>query len=164
MEFNENKSADEQDNSLQELQKPIREGQPMGGQSFGKNNNTPSGDDKNNPSENAGYANPYFRRTEPSEEHPEDTNFRSPDQEGAPNYDKAQPYSNMATEDPKPEPIERGNGENDRPHKSAEYVEGTDDSDGEKQSHIPGPIELPDQQKVGEPDPGNTSENDHVET
>ena len=136
----------------------------MGGQNFGENNNTPSGDDKNNPSENAGYDNAYFKRTEPSEEHPEDTNFRSPEQEGAPNYDKAQPYSNMTTEDPKPEPVERGNGENDRPHKSADYVEGTDDSDGEQQTNIPGPIELPDQQKVGEPDPGNTSENDHVET
>ena len=70
----------------------------------------------------------------------------------------------MTTEDPKPEPIERGNGENDRPHKSAPYYEGTDDNDGEQQTNIPGPIELPDQQKVGEPDPGNTDENDHVET
>jgi hypothetical protein len=38
--------------------KPAREGQAMGGQSFGKNSNTPAGDDKNNPSQNAGYTNP----------------------------------------------------------------------------------------------------------
>ncbi|PJJ79494.1 hypothetical protein [Mucilaginibacter auburnensis] len=53
----------------------VREGQPMGGHSFGKSNVTPSGDDKNNPSQNAGYSNAYFARTEPSEEHPENSNF-----------------------------------------------------------------------------------------
>jgi hypothetical protein len=47
--------------------KPVKEGMPMGGESFGENNVTPSGDDKNNPSQNAGYSNAYFRRTEPSE-------------------------------------------------------------------------------------------------
>ena len=72
-------------------QKPIREGQPTGGQKFGEENNTPSGDDKNNPSQNAGYSNEYFRRTEPSEEHPESTNFKPEDQEGEPDYDSAQP-------------------------------------------------------------------------
>ena len=160
MEFNENKSASESENRSQDRQKPIREGEPMGGHRFGENAITPSGDDKNNPSKNAGYNNAYFGRTEPSEEHPEDTNFRPADQEGAPNYDKAQPYSKMTAQDPKPEPVERGNGENDRPHKSAPYVEGTDDNDGQQQTNIPGPIELPDQQKVGEPD---TKDDDHDE-
>ena len=55
--------------------KPVREGQPMGGESFGENNVTPSGDDENNPSRNAGYSNSYFGRTEPAQEHPENSNF-----------------------------------------------------------------------------------------
>lgn len=135
--------------------KPVKEGEGMGGHSFGKNNNTPAGDDKNNPSRNAGYANAYFARTEPSEEHPEDNNFKSPDQDGAPDYTKAQPYANWQNETPKPEnPGERGNGENDRPHEETEYQEGT--ADNESEPNIPGPNELPDQQKVGE--------DDHIET
>lgn len=60
--------------------KPIREGQPMGGENFGENNTTHAGDDKNNPSQNAGYKNEYFRRTEPAEEHPETSNFK-PDED-----------------------------------------------------------------------------------
>lgn len=56
--------------------RPVREGKPMGGQNFGANNVTPSGDDPNNPSQNAGYTNEYFRRTQPAEEHPEKTNFK----------------------------------------------------------------------------------------
>ena len=54
---------------------PVREGQPMGGESFGENNVTPSGDDESNPSRNAGYSNAYFGRTEPAEEHPENSNL-----------------------------------------------------------------------------------------
>ncbi len=54
---------------------PVTEGQPMGGHAFGKSNITPSGDDKNNPSQNAGYSNAYFARTEPAQEHPENSNF-----------------------------------------------------------------------------------------
>jgi len=46
---------------------PVMEGKPMGGHGFGENNVTPSGDDKNNPSQNGGYSNPYFARTELSE-------------------------------------------------------------------------------------------------
>jgi hypothetical protein len=144
--------------------KPVTEGQPTGGQKFGENNLTYSGDDKNNPSQNAGYSNGYFKRTEPSEEHPEDTNFKTANQDGTPDYDKAQPYSKMENETPKPEKIERGNGENDRPHKGNTYQEGTDDSDGNGGVNIPGPEELPEQQKVGEPDAGNTSDRDHIET
>lgn len=144
--------------------KPGMEGRPAGGQKFGKNNLTPSGDDKNNPSQNAGYTNEYFRRTEPSEEHPEDSNFKSKHQDGSPDYDKAQPRLTISDELPKPEKVERGNGENDRPHKQQPYYEGTADNDGHSEPNIPGPEELPDQQKVGEPDPGNTDERDHIET
>jgi hypothetical protein len=60
--------------------KPVTEGQPMGGQNFGADSVTPSGDDKNNPSQNAGYSNAYFGRTEPAEEHPENSNFK-PDED-----------------------------------------------------------------------------------
>jgi len=60
---------------------------------------------------------------------------------------KAQPVS-ATNSDPKPEKIERGNGENDRPHKGNTYQEET--ADGDNQTNIPGPNELPDQQKVGE--------------
>jgi len=93
---------------------PVSEGQPMGGQNFGSNNVTPSGDDKNNPSQNAGYSNAYFKRTEPAEEHTESNNFK--------------------------------------PDEKPTYNEGTVDNDGEDNGkpNIPGPGELPDQQKVGE--------------
>jgi hypothetical protein len=140
--------------------KPVMEGQPMGGQNFGKNNVTPAGDDKNNPSRNAGDTNAYLARTEPSEEHPEDTNFKSPNQEGRPDYSKAQATSKTTNEMPKPEKAERGNGENDRPHKGNSYQEGT--ADNENEPNTPGPREVPDQQKVGEPDAGD--DRDHIET
>ena len=135
------------------------EGKGSGGENFGQENNTPAGDDKNNPSQNAGYTNKYFARNEPSEEHPEDSNFTAKNQEGTPNYSKAQP--NASGDEPKPDEVERGNGENDRPNPQSPYREGTDDNDGDKDSqyNIPGPEELPDQQKVGEPD-----EDTHIET
>ena len=138
----ENQFADNQDDNPQSTansqQKPIREGQPMGGQNFGKNNNTPAGDDKNNPSQNAGYTNEYFRRTEPSEEHPEDTNFKVKEQEGEPDYSSAQPH-----------PASPQNQQVNSPVEQRSYQEGTADNDGDNQN-IPGPNELPDQQKVGE--------------
>src|SRR6218665_915048 len=56
---------------------PGMEGEGAGGHKFGEINNTPSGDDKNNPSRNAGYSNGYFARTEPSDEHPENNNFKA---------------------------------------------------------------------------------------
>ena len=97
--LNGNDQTKHNDNSKHNI---IKEGQPMGGQNFGKNNNTPAGDDKNNPSQYAGNTNAYLARTEPSEEHPEDSNFTAENQEGAPDYDKAQPHNEAATE-PKPE-------------------------------------------------------------
>lgn len=136
------------------------EGKGVGGQNFGKENNTPAGNDKNNPTQMAGHTNAYFDRNEPSDEHPEDSNFTAAYQDGEPDYSKAQPNNaTMENTDPKPEKVERGNGENDRPHPQQPYTEGTDDNDGQGQPNIPGPNELPDQQKVGEDD-----EQEHIET
>ncbi|RYY37121.1 MAG: hypothetical protein EOP46_03830 [Sphingobacteriaceae bacterium] len=80
------------------------EGNPAGGHTFGEDGSTQPGDDKNNPSQNAGYSNEYFRRTEPSEEHPENNNFKNEDQDGEPNY-----TSHRADNDSTPEHEERGN-------------------------------------------------------
>ena len=91
---------------MKSVDDPGMEGQGMGGQSFGEGNLTPAGNDEANPPQNAGEGNPYFRRTQPAEEHPEDENFIPRDQEGGPG-------------------------------KESEF-------------YIPGPQELPDQQKVGE--------------
>jgi hypothetical protein len=88
--------------------RPVREGQPMGGQNFGNNNLTQASNHKNNPPQNAGEGNAYFSRTQPAEEHPEDSNFTVKNQQGTPG-------------------------------------EAND-------ANIPGPQELPDQQKVGEPE------------
>lgn len=83
--------------------KPVREGEPMGGQKFGESGNTYAGDDKNNPSQNAGYTNEYFRRTEPSDENTEDINFKVKDQEGSPDYDKAQASMTPADQNGQPD-------------------------------------------------------------
>jgi len=138
---------------------PVMEGEGAGGGNFGKNNLTSAANDKNNPSQYAGNSNAYFDRTEPSEEHPENSNFKDQNQEGRPDYDKAQPESLTNTSEPKPEKVERGNGENDRPHKGDTYYEaGNDDDD----VNIPGPNEVPDQQKVGED--VDDDDKDHIET
>ncbi len=78
--------------------KPVMEGKAMGGHSFNKDNLTTAGDDKNNPSQNGGYTNAYFARTEPSEEHPEDSNFKLKAQDGSPDYSKAQPAPGTQSE------------------------------------------------------------------
>ncbi len=70
------------------------EGKGMGGHRFGEESNTPSGDDENNPSRTAGYRNEYFRRTEPSDEHPENNNFKDPNQEGEPDYHQGKEDTN----------------------------------------------------------------------
>ena len=68
----------------------------------------------------------------------------------------------MDYETPKPEVPERGNGENDRPHKSDPYYqEGT--ADNENEPNVPDPNELPDQQKVGE-EQDDPDDKDHIET
>lgn len=63
---------------------PGHEGVGDGGQNFGKTNVTASGDDSANPSRNAGHNNAYFKRAEPSEEHPENSNFKPAHQQDAP--------------------------------------------------------------------------------
>ncbi len=128
------------------------EGTGAGGQDFGEQHQTPSGNDKNNPSRHAGDTNAYLSRTEPMEEHPENENFKVPEQQGSPDYANAQPQSST---EPKPDKVERGNGKNDRPDSQSPYREGKDS----EQENIPGPQELPDQQKVGEDD-----EKGHIET
>jgi hypothetical protein len=139
--------------------KPVMESTGTGGGNFGQNNNTPAANDANNPSQYSGNSNAYFDRTEPSEEHPENSNFKDHNQDGAPDYASAQPTSGINNEgDPKPEKVERGNGENDRPHKGNTYQEGTADND---EPNIPGPNEVPDQQKVGE---DMDDDKDHIET
>jgi hypothetical protein len=140
--------------------RPVREGQPMGGQNFGKNNDTCSANDKNNPSQYAGDSNPFFKNTEPMEEHPENSNFKVPDQQGSPDYDKARPDAFKKTSEPKPEKVERGNGENDRPHKGGDqYQQEATEND---QPNVAEPNELPDQQKAGEDI--DEDERDHIET
>lgn len=70
---------------------PGMEGEGYGGHNFGKTVVTTSGDDPANPSQNAGSTNPYFKRTEPSEEHPENNNFKPGEvneyREGTADYD-----------------------------------------------------------------------------
>ena len=129
---------------------PEMEGTGMGGQNFGKNNVTPSADDKANPSRNAGYTNDYFKRTEPAEEHPENSNFTSSEQSGQPNYSQAQL---------------KGSAENPGPDKDDQqdtntYQEGTADNDKSSDVNVPGPGELPDQQKVGESNDGSKTTGD----
>ncbi|PTQ94083.1 hypothetical protein C8P68_107146 [Mucilaginibacter yixingensis] len=68
----------------------VHEGLPMGGHKFQQDGNpTPLGDDPANPSRYAGYTNAYFARTAPSEEYPENNNFKPVYQQGAPDYEAA---------------------------------------------------------------------------
>ncbi|RYU92193.1 hypothetical protein EWM62_01800 [Mucilaginibacter terrigena] len=134
---------------------PGMEGNGEGGQSFGENSNTPSGDDKNNPSQNAGDNNGYFSRTEPSEEHPENNNFKDPNQLGQSNYTEstgAAPTGQSDSENAAPAKYGTNESNNDtednRNQSQQSYQEGT--ADGNDDVNIPGPNETPDQQKVGE--------------
>jgi len=131
---------------------PGMEGSPAGGQRFGENSNTPSGDDKNNPSQNAGYTNGYFSRTEPSDEHPENSNFKDANQLGQSNYAQASVAANTGqsdTENTGPSPDQTDESSEENKHEAdTSYQEGT--ADGDDDVNIPGPNEMPDQQKVGE--------------
>lgn len=132
---------------------PGMEGHGMGGQNFGENNLTPSGDDQANPSQMAGYNNEYFRRTQPSEEHPENNNFKDPNQLGQPNYSGAIAASaNDRSDEDNGKAAASDEDKQPDPQTQQPYQEGTADDDGksEKQVNIPGPNEVPDQQKVGE--------------
>jgi len=124
---------------------PNMESSGTGGQRFGENSETPSGDDKNNPSQNAGYTNEYFRRTEPSDEQPQNNNFKDPNQLGQPNYTQAAEASKTGQSDEENTgPTKDADGET---HPEEGYKEDTADGDD---TNIPGPNEVPDQQKVGE--------------
>ena len=109
---------------MKSVDDPGMEGKGMGGHHFGEHNLTFAGDDEANPSQNAGYDNAYFRRNEPAEEHPEDSNFTPDDEEEVPNI---------------PGPLELPDqqkvGENkpkQAPNPQQEYREGTADNDGQK--------------------------------
>nr|WP_294941994.1 hypothetical protein [uncultured Mucilaginibacter sp.] len=132
---------------------PGLEGSPAGGQRFGENSNTPSGDDKNNPSQLAGNTNGYFARTEPSDEHPENNNFKDPNQLGQPNYTQAADAAKTGqsdtentgpTKEDDPDVADAADNKNES---EVSYQEGTADG---ADVNIPGPNEVPDQQKVGE--------------
>jgi len=99
---------------------PGMEGQGMGGQSFGENNLTPAGNDKDNLPQNADEHNAYFSRTQPAEEHPEDSNFKA---------DADQPNIPQPNELPDQQKIGK-DVNNKTPKAQEEYREGTVDDDG----------------------------------
>lgn len=148
------------DSTVKDGNAPGMEGEGMGGQSFGQNNVTPAGDAR--PSQYAGYDNAYLNRTEPAQEHPENNNFKSAEQQGAPNYTQAQPKAEGGNENIKEE-RESGDSGANQPAPNT-YQEGTSDNDGKGngEPNIPGPGELPDQQKVGEDNDGD--HHPHIET
>jgi hypothetical protein len=119
------------DARMKDANAPGMEGQGMGGQSFGENNLTPSGNDKANPPQNAGEGNAYFRRTQPAEEHPEDENFVAQKQEGAPG--KAEPNIPGPQELPDQQKVgeDTKKGDSHKPNPQEEYREGTADNDGQ---------------------------------
>jgi hypothetical protein len=133
---------------------PGMEGKGMGGENFGQNNLTPSGNDKANPSQTTGNNNAYFARTQPAEEHPENSNFTDPNQAGQSNYGQVMDATTQTGQsDEQPESDTDKNTSTGKPNPQQPYREGTADDDGnsdKKQNNIPGPNELPDQQKVGE--------------
>ncbi|MFD0793881.1 hypothetical protein ACFQZX_09640 [Mucilaginibacter litoreus] len=134
---------------------PGMEANGAGGQNFGESNVTPSGDDPNNPSQNAGYDNEYFKRAEPSEEHPEFQNFKDPNQLGQPNYSEATgAVPTGQSDEENAAPAKEGSDEN-KNDQNENFQEGTADNDGHNtginsDGDVAGYNELPDQQKVGE--------------
>lgn len=144
------------DGKMKNADAPGMEGHPEGGQKFGQENLTPSGNDEGNPPQNAKDNNPYFKRKEPSEEHPENSNFRSKEQSGSPDYQQVKPKNEGGESGKKQQEQAQQEDQNT-------YQEGTADNDG--QTNIPGPNELPDQQKVGEDNDGKRGDGKyHVET
>lgn len=86
------------------------EGQGVGGHNFGREGSaTPMGDDKDNPSRNAGYSNAYFARVAPSEEDTANNNFKAEHQQGEPDYDAAK--GNINTPGPQEVPDQQKVGE-----------------------------------------------------
>jgi hypothetical protein len=134
---------------------PGMEANGAGGQRFGENSNTPSGDDGNNPSQNAGYSNEYFKRSEPAEEHPEQNNFKDPNQLGQSNYTESTGAVPTGQSDEENEGPEKEDSEDNKHEQNTTYQEGTADNDGNTtgtnaDGDVAGYGELPEQQKVGE--------------
>jgi hypothetical protein len=134
---------------------PGMEANGAGGQRFGENSNTPSGDDGNNPSQNAGYSNEYFKRSEPAEEHPEQNNFKDPNQLGQSNYTESTGAVPTGQSDEENEGPEKEDSEDNKHEQNTSYQEGTADNDGNTtgtnaDGDVAGYGELPEQQKVGE--------------
>jgi hypothetical protein len=134
---------------------PGMEANGAGGERFGQNSSTPSGDDPNNPSQNAGYSNEYFKRSEPSEEHPEQNNFKDPNQLGQSNYTESSGAVPTGQSDEENEGPAKESSEENKQEQNTEYQEGTADNDGattgtNADGDVAGYGELPDQQKVGE--------------
>jgi hypothetical protein len=98
---------------------PGYESHGMGGQNFGENNVTRSANDEANPPRNSGYTNDYFKRTEPSEEHPEFQNFKPQEQDG-------EADANMGRGETQDHIVADDNGTHN-------YHEGTADYDGDQQ-------------------------------
>lgn len=123
---------------------PGMEGEGMGGHKFGNENHPPTGDDPANPSRNAGYTNGYFARTEPSQEQPENNNFKSPQQQGEPNYHTAKspnPDENKNQQEQQGNSGQSNTEHDEQHHHKQDY--------GSDAPEIPGPGEKPEQQKVG---------------
>jgi hypothetical protein len=141
------------DSKVKSTNDPGMEGRGMGGENFGQNNLTPSGDDNANPSQNAGYTNAYFRRTEPAEEHPEDSNFVAANQQGKPDGNSDQ----INIPGPNELPDQQKVGEDNRKQKltpQQDYQEGTADYDGQKSNMTKNPN---DNSNAG-------TEREHIET
>ncbi|HEY9196079.1 MAG TPA: hypothetical protein VIM77_07425 [Mucilaginibacter sp.] len=118
-------------NDMKKQDAPGMEGHGMGGHSFGENNLTPSGDDPANPSQTAGYTNAYFRRTQPAEEHPENNNFKDPNQLGQSNYSAAMGAEKNGRSDEDSGATTDSNGNREPFVQSQQpYQEGTADNDG----------------------------------
>src|ERR1700761_9017318 len=111
---------------------PGMEGQGMGGHAFGENNLTPAGNDKDNPPQNADEHNAYFSRTQPAEEHPENSNFVAKGQEGGPG--KAEETNIPGPQElPDQQKVGEDDGGQKKPNPQEPYREGTADDDGKKQ-------------------------------
>lgn len=134
---------------------PGYESHGMGGENFGENNVTRSGDDLANPSRNAGYSNDYFKRTEPLQEHPENQNFKPEAQQGAPKIDADEEEVPGYREDPEQQKVGGVEGE--------PIQEGTSDADGDQQkvnqddSDTPGTAYYKPEDDKGTPDYGSHS-------
>jgi hypothetical protein len=128
-------------NDMKKQDAPGMEGHGMGGQNFGENSLTPSGDDEANPLLNAAYINAHFKQTQPAEEHLESNHFKDPDQLGQLNDNAAA----VAAANRRPD--EGSDGTTNvcdyilQTRKT--YQEGTADNH-KKHDSMPGPNEIPD--------------------